>query len=113
MCKVRLSLFLKASVPECGQTHKVKTLMNKQNVTTQANDSGDRLTIKDLPVELAELSDEALSQVCGGIITDLSQFIFNGSLRFGGGGDGSGAGAGATRHYYYLAPPPDFEVPVE
>jgi hypothetical protein len=40
--------------------------MNKKNVTTQANDSENRFTIKDLPVELAELSDETLSKVCGG-----------------------------------------------
>ena len=52
------------------------------------NNSANRLTIKDLPAEMVELSDEALSQVCGGINVNLSQFIFNGMLKLGGGGGG-------------------------
>jgi hypothetical protein len=40
--------------------------MDKKNLTTKGNDSGNRLTIKDLPIKFVELSDEALSQVCGG-----------------------------------------------
>jgi hypothetical protein len=39
--------------------------MNKKNLTTQMNNSANRLTIKDLPAEMVEMSDEALSQVWG------------------------------------------------
>jgi hypothetical protein len=62
--------------------------MHKKNLKTQANDSPSHLTIEDLPTEFVELSDEALSQVCGGINVALSQFIFNGMLMLGGGGGG-------------------------
>jgi hypothetical protein len=40
--------------------------MNRKSLTPQGNDFGNRLTIKDLPIEFVELPDEALSQVCGG-----------------------------------------------
>jgi|GEM_PF-1050800 hypothetical protein len=63
--------------------------MHKKNLKTQANDSPSHLTIKDLPTEFVELSDEALSQVCGGINVNLSQFIFNGMVMLGGGGGGA------------------------
>jgi hypothetical protein len=44
------------------------------------------MAIQDLSAEMVELSDEALAQMRGGINFNLSQFIFNGMLRFGGGG---------------------------
>jgi hypothetical protein len=43
--------------------------MQKKNLTPQIAKSVDCLSIQDLPVELVELSDEALSQVYGGIET--------------------------------------------
>jgi len=39
--------------------------MNKKNLTTQMNNSANRLTIKNLPAEMVEISDEDLSQVWG------------------------------------------------
>jgi|GEM_PF-6541854 len=44
--------------------------MHKKNLTTQANDFANRITGQNLPIELelAELSEEALSQVCGGTV---------------------------------------------
>lgn len=40
--------------------------MKKKNITPQIAKSVNCLSIQDLPVELVELSDEALSQVYGG-----------------------------------------------
>jgi hypothetical protein len=57
-------------MPECCYTQKVKNFMNKKNLTTQTNDSTKHLSIQDLPVTLVELSDEALSQVRGGVWYD-------------------------------------------
>ena len=68
--RVRLSLFFDTIMPECCHTQKVKKFMNKKNLTTQTNDSTKRLPIQDLPVALVELSDEALSQVRGGVWYD-------------------------------------------
>ena len=44
---------------------KKTTMHKKKNLTNQSNSSANRLTIKDMPAELIELSDEALSQVWG------------------------------------------------
>jgi hypothetical protein len=66
----------------------MKTTMHKKKLTTQANDSSsNRIAIQDLSTEMVELSDEVLSQVCGGINANLSQFIINGILAGGGGGN--------------------------
>jgi hypothetical protein len=40
--------------------------MNKKNLMIQTNDSVNSITDQDLSAEMVELSDEALSQVCGG-----------------------------------------------
>jgi hypothetical protein len=40
--------------------------MNKKNSMIQTNDSVNSITNQDLSAEMVELSDEALSQVCGG-----------------------------------------------
>ena len=40
--------------------------MHKNNLISKAITPVNHITIQDLPAELVELSDEALSQVCGG-----------------------------------------------
>jgi hypothetical protein len=40
--------------------------MNEKNLMIQTNDSVNSITDQDLSAEMVELSDEALSQVCGG-----------------------------------------------
>jgi hypothetical protein len=46
--------------------------MNKKNSMIQTNDSVNSITDQDLSAEMVELSDEALSQVCGGAKLSLS-----------------------------------------
>jgi len=41
--------------------------MDNKDLMTPGNDSVNPLTMQDLPIELAELSEEVLSQVRGGI----------------------------------------------
>jgi bacteriocin leader peptide (microcyclamide/patellamide family) len=42
--------------------------MDKKNLMSQVAHPINKLTVQDLPIELAELSDEALSQILGGQI---------------------------------------------
>ncbi|MEG5062602.1 hypothetical protein QUB33_03150 [Microcoleus sp. B3-A4] len=54
--------------------------MNKKNLTTQTNNSANRLTLENLPVELTELSEKDEQQITGGIIigiipTGISRFF--------------------------------------
>jgi len=45
--------------------------MHEKNLRTQTNDSGNRLTIQDLSFEFAEMSEEDLQQVVGGVRVNL------------------------------------------
>ena len=62
--------------------------MDKKDLMSKRNGSGNRFAIQNLSAEIVELPDEALSQVCGGIFSaSLSQFIRNEILVGGGGGN--------------------------
>jgi len=58
--------------------------MHKNDLMTQTNDSSNRMAIQDLSAEMIELSDEALSQLYGGINVNLNQFLFGGMIKLGG-----------------------------
>jgi hypothetical protein len=79
--------------------------MHKKNSIIPANNPVNSITGQDLATEMVELSDEALSQVCGRINNLQNQFIFNRTLMFG--------RADVAFHYYYLAPPPDLAIDPE
>jgi bacteriocin-like protein len=44
----------------------IKTVMHEQNLMTQTNNFVNHLTIKNLPVELIELSENELKNIVGG-----------------------------------------------
>jgi hypothetical protein len=91
-------LFVKKLCKNATRPIRKKTLMNQKNLTTQMNNSANCLTIKDLPAEMVELSDEALSQVWGGVYVRPSDLIFNGMVKLGGGGAGTGGDDTCDNH---------------
>jgi bacteriocin-like protein len=58
----------KRIVPRCYKINRKKTAMNNKNLMSEMVKPVNFLTIKDLPVELLELSEEELQQVVGGFV---------------------------------------------